>query len=514
METNRGSGLRALQEKDYAYAVLCFEKDLADGAGQSHRSAVFTYLALSRMALAPPAQRTQDEVDRILSDLRQAGSTPLVAALASMLTQDWYQRHPSTTGPAPLELPVGVELLDGADVRLLAGHLHAHLGETWGRLDRHARRYQTRLRHEGARDADPDRRARVARYCAADPLPPEPAPTRWARAARPATPWPVTVAGAAALAAAALLGAWLSGVLVRPWALGFALLLAVVAAGAPALAVALVRWGRRAVERPRDGRPDNGQPSDGRPGPGTLADPPPATDADMDRWLAEEVNRIVAYGASRQRMSRPASWDRGPAPAAAPLVLVGLSGIRRDHRYYRDAPEIEPRSWLDHGYAEMERSLILTAARRGRQDGLLRANRYDVLVLYPEPDSFFLFRADLDLATGRLLSTSTQTVRYATVITTYNRELPNQGLAENPVTVRYSDGLREQRPVFADRCFALTMPGQRVEITTGISRHRAGPGGAVRVAWPNAAAQRMVEQLVWPPREDREPTTEDERPAG
>jgi hypothetical protein len=195
-------------------------------------------------------------------------------------------------------------------------------------------------------------------------------------------------------------------------------------------------------------------------------------------------------------------------------VLVGLSGIRRDHRYYRDAPEVEPRSWLDYGYAEMEHSLILTAARRGRNDGLLRANRYDVLVLYPEPDSFFLFRADLDLGTGALLSTSTQTVRYGTVITTYNRELPSQGMAENPITVRYDDGLEDQRPVFADRCFAITMPGQRVEIATGISRHRAGPRGAARVAWPNAAAQRMIEQLVWPPTDGQAPGSANERPTG
>jgi hypothetical protein len=506
MGTQRGPGLRALQEKDYAYAVLCFEKDLADGAGQSHRSATSTYLALSRMALVPPAQRTSAQLDRILTDLRQAGSTPLVAALASVLTQDWYQRHPHTTGPAPLELPVGVELLDASDVRLLAEHLHAHLGETWCRLDRHARRYQSRLRHEGARDADPDRRAKVERYCAPDPMPPDPLPARRTRAA---TPWPVTAAGAAALAATVLLGAWLGGVLAEPWALGFALLLVVVAAGAPVLAVALVRWGRRAVDGPHDGRygPDARAAA-------PRATTPRATDAEMDRWLAEEVDRIVTYGASRQRISRAGGPDHRPGPTAAPLVLVGLSGIRRDHRYYRDAPEIEPRSWLDHGYAEMERSLVITAARRGAPGNLLRANRYDVLVLYPEPDSFFVFRADLDLASGTLLSTSTQTVRYASVITTYNRELPSQDIAENPITIRYADGLREQRPVFADRCFALTMPGQRVEITTGVSRHRAGPGGAVRVAWPNAAAQRMIEQLVWPPREERAPTTEDERPTG
>lgn len=504
METWSRSGLRAFQDRDYVRAVFCFEKDLANGADHSRRSATHTHLAVCRMALCPPARRTATQVERIVAELRQAGSSPLVAALASVLTQDWYQRHPSTTGPAPLELPVRVEVLDEADLRLLSEHLDAHLGETWHRLDLHARRHRLDLRHQDGRHAaDPDRRARVARYCT-----PDPAPRLALPAARPVgrgVAWTVTAAGTAAL-----LAAWLSDVLVKPWTLGFLLFLGLLVAGVALLAVALASWRHRATDRHHDRREEPTAPV-----------PPRPSDAEMDRWLVEEVDRIVEYGARRHQLSRPGNWDRQAGPDA-PLVLVGLSGIRRDHRYYRDAPEVEPRSWLDYGYAELECSLIQTAARRGERDGLLRANRYDVMVLYPEPDSFFLFRADLDLGSGALLSASTQTVRYDKIITTYNRELPTQGMTDHPITVRYDDGCREQRPVFADRCFALAMPGQRVEITTGISRHRAGPRGSARVAWPNAAAQRMIEQIVWPPRTGDQaptaPTTEpggrDERPTG
>jgi hypothetical protein len=491
-------GLEAFNNKDYDRSVSRFEKYLEVYPDEPRGSWAHAYLALARLALAPPAGRTVAHVRRVVPHLNAAGSSPLTSALAAIVLEDWATRHADRPAGAAdvsgLAAESHVEALTPYDLRLLEQHVRPHRGETWWRISLHARRYGVVLADSENRAPDPRRRGLVERYCAAPPTRPA-----VGDATSPAVVWGFTGVGGAAVVAA-----WLSDTLVVPWTRGFALFVVLLAVGTTLLTVALVYWHRLAAERRRVRQYDQD----------LVAATPKATDAEMDRWLVEEVDRIVKIGAFRHRMMRRQGWAERGDQHGGPLVLVGLCGLRRDHRYYRDAPEVDPHSWLDIGTAEMEHPLSLTACRRSDRDGKLRANRYDVMVLYPDRDAFFVFRADLNLATGRLLSTSTQTLRYTTGITVYDRELPARGLAENPVTVRYDDSGGDRHQVFADRCFTITMPGQRVEIAIGISRHRAGRFGPVTVAWPNRAAQRLIEHILWPDRDDPHHRGADERDIG
>lgn len=274
------AGRQLLTERAYRAAAQCFEKFLTQGPEHERalRAEANVLVVIATLARHPPSYRTPQQATKMTRHL-VAAATVLAAVMAGLIRDDYYHSV-GISVPADLD-----RLADGgaparltmAELRLVEQHLVAVPGPTWRDLRAHCQLLGMILPdyvpESGGPTASTERRVGVPKYFVA--VPPVPPPDRGA------------IAGALIWSGVALATLPCGGLYVETrWYIGLSLLVLLPAAGLVLTLIGIGVWrdnqqdriARRRYEEAR--KAAEGSPSD----------------TQMDRWLKQDVEWIVARG--------------------------------------------------------------------------------------------------------------------------------------------------------------------------------------------------------------------------
>lgn len=474
------AGRQLLAERAYRHAAQCFEKFLAQGPEHERalRAEANVLVVISTLARHPPSYRTPQQATKMTRHL-VAAATAFAAIVAGLIRDDYY-RSVGISVPADLAklaAAAAAERLTVAELHLVEQHLVAVPGPTWRDLRAHCQLVGIILpafvpEPPGA-IASTERRVGVPKYFLA--VPPAPPPDRG------------LVAGALICAGISLVILPCGGLYVETrWYVGLSLLLLLPTAGLILALIGITVWrdnqqdrvNRRRYEEAR--RAAEGSPSD----------------AQMDRWLRQDVEWIVARGARRLRLNS-ALVARSGDLLVEPQAAVGISQLEKDEMIEQVVSQ-----GGDTGVRVVRRRTTIGKSQIGR-DGKLRSDHYQVLVLYLSAHRVSVFRCDLALATRQLLTESTATFHYRDVVSISSQTivLPKTAEATAPIFDEVSG--RYVRS-FADSRFRVALVnGHHMEVSVSVTAESR----ELEVAWSNSDVHRVVERMVWSRKEQEESET-------
>jgi hypothetical protein len=472
------SGRRSLNERLYREAEACLSEYLSrepkTPKSANRRARAHCLIALAILSRTPPLSRSQAEVDEVRVRLLNADRLPLARVLAALVLETFYQDD-GWNIPEDLQVLAktgAVDELAPGEVAQLVEHLSGMFGPTWERVRRLAGVFGVDPAAPATiSNPRPDRwrREGVPRYFAV--IPPKPPDPQYGVA------WSLVVGG---LSAAALTfgvryatSEWYSALAVIVFLFG--------------VAGALLFFGvivvRDCSDRRRKIRERNAM---------IAANEPQPTEAELDRWLAEDVDAAVQRGADRHRLDIARGATSGGL-VIPPQVIVGVSPLSGPQRVERLVRDLRRPS----GLRTAIENVPLARSRVGA-DGQLRASHYRVLVLYLTQRRLGVFECDVELATRRRLSETTHSFSYDDVVTMSSR----RRIADKSKNVLVgSDGVR--RPVYGDNRFFLTLVnGGHIEVSTAVAETEQSDTDSA-IAWPNARVQRSIERMVWALKDSR-----------
>ncbi|MFU8870344.1 hypothetical protein [Micromonospora sp. SL4-19] len=471
------AGRQLLAERAYREAARCFEKFLAQGPEHERtlRAEANVLVVIATLARHPPSYRTPRQAAKLTHHL-VASATALAKVLAGLIRDDYY-RSVGISVPADLAKlasKASPDPLTMAELHLIEQHVVAVPGPTWRELRAHCQLLGIILPAFVPEPPGPvatrERRVGVPKYFVA--IPPVPPPDRG------------LLAGTMMCSAIVLIVLPCGGFYVETrWYVVLALLLLLPAAGLILGMIGIGVWrdnqqDRRARRRYEEAR----SAAEGSP-----------SDEQMDRWLREDVERIVARGARRLRLNSALSAGSGDL-LVEPQAAVGISRLEKDEMIEQIVSQ-----GGGTGVRVIRRRTTISKSRVGR-DGKLRSDHYQVLVLYLSAHRVSVFKCDLALATRQLLTESTATFHYQDVVSISSQTvvLPKTTEATGPifdeVTGRY---VRR----FADSRFTVALVnGQQMEVSVSVTAESR----ELEVAWSNSDAHRVVERMVWSRKEQEE----------
>ncbi|GAA4263178.1 hypothetical protein [Dactylosporangium darangshiense] len=470
-------GQRELAEEYYPAAIEAFEKALHQDRRDEERAAAYCYTALAKLARVRPAYRPPAEIDHVVMCLSNAQKMPLAGFLAALVQEDWYQAD-SMSEPRPLGRIAdrgAVARLNADEVRLVTKHLVPTPGVTWRLLVERAAELDIEvLEHETGgpqvRVPDDERRIGVRRYFKELPPRPDDVPIRTTVALLIGGP----LSGATAIAIATSSIAMAARV---------AIVVAALVVAAVAVVVGMILYQDVRVYRRKLAIYEEGQ---------EIAAMRPS-DAQLDEWLRQDVERIQAEGAQRHRLD-PGSQDRGGDLLAEPQTVVGVSRLRQKRAEYRrvqDGP-------LRHAYRIVRtQTNTLVARSRVGADGKIRSDHYHVLVTYLSKHRVCVYRCELDFATGRATSHATQAFHYADVVAISSHTISSRKEIDEAGRMLFDDGSGQYQETFLDQSFVLSLlDGDKIQVGVGVSDGH-DDHGRLQMAWKNGQVQRIIERMVW-----------------
>lgn len=419
MEDKYNGGLDALKHRLYPKVVERFEDFLSTaesanvlpGTDVEERAArAHVYVVLGLLNGSRPSYYSSDLIRRIqihLDSARQLGRGRPVAAMAdivlAVVKDDFYEtRSMRSGGPLAAELRQSLAYLDHEDLVTLVTHMAPADGETWKELSRVAADAGLAPAEAVGEEAQ-----RVI------------APDRKEKVTRyfTRTPAKVSPAGHVAL-------------------FTFALVLAVVAIAAhnffSLLLIAAAAWvskkGYAQYKRYRAFLKA-----------WAAAEPKPA-DEELDRWLDEDIEYIKRKGGRKLQLKAREDFDGGDLITSA-VIVVGVP----------DASAMGSRR---------------PPAVRAGKDGRVRANHYDVLILFLTGQVISSYRCILQLATGDLLWDETRMYHYANIVGVSSVSIPVQA----PVAQLVDVLSQKENDISAAHKFTLSVVnGETLQVTTQFS---------------------------------------------
>nr|MDT0657925.1 hypothetical protein [Micromonospora sp. DSM 115978] len=498
-------GVTLLDERHYSWARRAFARYLqgkrqADQQGDgkterdeaTKRATAYVYHAIASLDGLRPHHHGPQEVAAIARDLVRGRADRLAPVLAALLRGDtnlggiWQDAD-----LAALAGSADIDRLAPDDVRLLVTHLAPFAGPAWQGLRARASDLGMEIEaYEAVPEtvqAEPRRREQVPKYFIRDPV----APT-------PATVTPAVVllfSGIAAVLGSCLslrLGVeaagtedgTLTGVCLGIILLGAAVGLFIACSGSytryklfKAASAEFERQWRRAQPKP--------------------------SDEQMDGWLSEDTNRIVALGAERHRLRRKLI-GQGGSLLDEPQVLVGISGRTQQVTRLVPVPDSTTSSGVRLVNREFEEEV---ASYRPGDDGAIRADNYRVLAIFLTRDRLCVFDAELELATRRLVTERRLAFRYRDIVAVEVATVPASAESVQQIRDRLADLLVQdpsQIRAVEDEQFTLSIiDGDKVRMRIGFSISTQGQDRLGRqVAWDNIGALRDIEGQVWRHRDD------------
>lgn len=403
---------------------------------------------------------------------------------------------------ADLARSASVDKLTDQQLRTLVTHLAPSPGQTWETLRTAASAKFRDLQVEAFEvvhekvSADPERRRLVPRYFTPDPHAPKPVTTTSAIVMLALGV--VSLVGSCALVSVGVGGpsgdSVLSGACVSVLFLGAAIGLFVGSAKAFARN-RLYRAAKRQYDL--DWHAARPKPSD----------------AQMDQWLNEDVNWIATLGAEKHNLRNRLLGDGGSL-LDQPQALVGLSGRTQRIRHQGTVAD----SSSPTGFRLVVTEIDVPVARvRYGLDGRLRADNYQVLVIYLTRDRVCVFEVELEVATRRLVSTRRLAFRYRDVVaievSTEPVGRPEAEQIQKQLAAYLLTGV-SVRVVEGEKVTLSIVDGDKVMMRTGYgfvedlgpantSQPYADPNALTdrQVAWENRRVVRNVELQVWERRE-------------
>jgi hypothetical protein len=190
------------------------------------------------------------------------------------------------------------------------------------------------------------------------------------------------------------------------------------------------------------------------------AEPKPS-DADMDRWLQGDVEYIQMRAPRRVRLNAALVADGGEL-VLPPQTVVGMNPRRRRIRL-----------------------------RRGK-DNRLRANVYQVHILFLTNNLVSEYRCVLDMATGDNIHDETNEYHYRDIVGVSSRAVPMPG--DLSALFETIDGFDE--PLSVRHQFSLSITsGESLEVDTGYGSATQTATG--QIAWGrNEHAFNLVQKMV------------------
>lgn len=465
-------GRKALDERLYPQAIAGFKghlsstkvhgKRLPGNAALVRDAEAHGFIALAMLNGTAPNYRSPEDMTQLQRHVesalyagRSAGGTAQVVVWVSVLwevaAQDWYEADGMGTPKLSAE-PVyeAVALLDEASTRLLVTHMRGvnpSRSPTWYRLTQHAATLglppDTEILEVLPHVPDPQRADGVRRYFTRTPATVSPNRHRVAAASGLA----LVVAGltthSTLLTMLCLIGAARIGLKAYQYLRSYRAYLAAYA------------W----------------------------AEPKP-TDADMDRWLELDVDYISMRAAQRLRLNPAVSSAGTGGDLVFPLqVVVGA------YEPERPAEARTPDGRFASAFAAG--AVQRTHTRLGR-DGMLRADRYDVLILFLTDRLISTYRGLLDVGTGNLLMDWAREFHYRDIVTVASMTRPVQRTLES----RFDIDPALAVGISHEEHFELTLTaGDPLHAMTGFAS-AGSPSGNGKIAWDNQRALPIIQRMV------------------
>jgi hypothetical protein len=435
-----GSGLEALRQQLYVNAADCFRQYLSttrmDGESSKKVALAHFCAAVALLGGSPPRYKLPADIEYINAHLdqarRQGAGYPVfhqASVLWSIVKEDYYEADGMEPPKPPIaELQAGIEELRWPDLEVFSTHVAPVEGKSWARLAQHARALGLSIEVP-----DEDARRVVDKQRAAEV-------NRYFNEtpARKNPGWMVlALLGAVGLVVLGFLqtGAITVGLLVLATYLFFV------------FGVQFLDY-RQYLAKLAESEPK-----------------PPENQ--LDDWLREDLTELTRRAAGRLRLNMK------PAHAGGDLLVPvqTVVGIPRDREEYTGR--------------------IRRIRFRKGTDRNLRADRYDVYLLFLTRDMVSTYRCELDFATGTLRSDETREHHYRDIVGVHSRTIPLSESLNDAV----EDAYDMKGELSLAQVFMLSIAGgERFGIFTGISSN--GPRDMVEVAWPNKNAMNVVQKMI------------------
>jgi hypothetical protein len=435
-----GGGLAALRRELYPTAVDFFECYLsiawAEDESPEKVARAHFYAALALLGGSPPRYKMPADVSRInrhLDMARDLGRGCSVLHQASVLwaivKEDYYEADGMVPPmPALDELRASIGELRGDDIELLAAHVAPTDTTSWRQLARRALDFRVRV------EVPDENAGRVVDQERAKAVRKyfNPTPAR-------VTPGWAIVALLAGLGTAALGfvqgGAMAVALLVLT---GYLVFVSVVHF------LDYLQYRRKYAE----------------------AEPKPA-ESQLDGWLREDLAALTREAAGRLRLNMKPANEGGDLLVPVQTVV----GIAADREEYT---------------GRMGR----VRSRKGA-DRRLRANLYDVYILFMTSDLISTYRCELDFATGEMC--------YDEIREHHYRDIAGARSLTVPMSESLNDAVDEACDTKGElslaQVFSLSISsGERFVINTGVSSN--GPRDMIEVAWRNTHALNVLRKMI------------------
>jgi hypothetical protein len=412
-------GVEALKQGRYQKVVERFDEFLSTAASvnvppgtdiEERAARAHAYVALGLLNGARPSYHSSDVIRRIqthLDSARQQGHGLPVAAMADVMLaivkEDFYEARSMRSGAPPAaELRRSLVNLDHDDLGTLAAHMAPAEGETWKELSGMAADAGV-----GQPEVIAEEKQRVI------------APERWQKVTKYFTRTPDRVSPAWHML---LFGAVLLLVILAITSRDFFSLILVAAA---------VWAGKKGYDRYKKYRQFLLA--------WAAAEPKPA-DEELDKWLDEDIAYITRKGARKLQIKAHEDFNGGDL-ITSEVVVVGV-------------PD-----------GSATRTGRLPAVRAGK-DGQIRANHYDVLILFLTHQVISSYRCILEFATGDLLWDETRQYHYANIVGVSSFSIP----VEAPVAQLVDVLSQKENDISAAHKFTLSIVnGEKLQVTTKLS---------------------------------------------
>jgi hypothetical protein len=435
-----GSGLEALRQQLYLDAADCFRQYLSttrmDGESSEKVAQAHFCIAVALLGGSPPRYKLPADIEYINVHLdqarRQGAGYPVfhqASVLWAIVKEDYYEADGMVAPKPPAEeLQASIEELRWPDLEVFTTHVTPVEGQSWARLAQHAR-----LLGLSIEVPVEDARRVVDRQRATEV-------NRYFNETpvRKNPVWMVlALLGGVGLVAFAFLrtGAVTVGLLVLATYLFFV------------FGVQLLDY-RHYVAKLRESEPK-----------------PP--ESQLDEWLREDLAALTRRAAARLRL------NTNPGHAGGDLLVPvqTVVGIPRDREEYTGR--------------------IRRIRFRKGIDRNLRADRYDVYLLFLTRDMVSTYRCELDFATGELRYDETREHHYRDIVGVHSRTIPMSESLNDAV----EDAYDMKGELSLAQVFMLSIAsGERLGIFTGVSSN--GPRDMVEVAWPNKHAMNVVQKMI------------------
>jgi hypothetical protein len=430
-------------------------RDDPDGVREAHVLAAIATLRRSR-----PDYSSATDIISITDHLEQATDHRFAPLLAQLLLDDTSAGGVrSNIVLRELGARTDIEAISDDDMRMLAHHLAPCDGPTWQRL--RARALQLGIveargfvRPQTQVDPDPERQRLVPKYFVPDPV----------RAVDPPRPKDPSPAAAVVLVLVAVSGLLMCFGGIAAQEGGVLCLAALLIIGGALGSIPL--WGKYGTDKSAFANWQRTVAANKKAyDDGVRAANPKATDQQMDEWLNEEIDRLIALGQDRHKLD-PRTL------LVAPQVIVGSAG---------------------------------TGRLRWGGDGKLRAEINSIRVIYLTEDLLCSYEIDLELATRRIVQEKRESFSYRDVISITVETAPAspelmvrlRDTVNSVLAPQYGPGAIEQVELIQDRRFTMTLiSGTRSSATIGVQWAIKGSTQNATMNWGNEDPIGIVEGEV------------------